>query len=89
MDTFDVIPQRRAVKHYDPTHQLSEAEIKQLLELTLLSPTSFNIQNWRFLGVKNPEIRQKIRNALWDQAQITDASILVVVCADLKAWQKI
>ncbi len=88
MNTFDAIQQRRSVKHYDSTHKISEAEIKQLFELTLLSPTSFNIQNWRFLAVKNPEIRQKIRNAAWDQAQITDASILVVICADLKAWQK-
>ena len=88
MDTFEAIKQRRSVKHYDPSHQISEQEIKQLLELTLLSPTSFNMQNWRFLLVKNPEIRQKIRSAAFNQAQVTDASILVVVCADLKAWSK-
>ena len=88
MDTFEAIKQRRSLKHYDPSHQISEQEIKQLLELTLLSPTSFNMQNWRFLLVKNPEIRQKIRSAAFNQAQVTDASILVVVCADLKAWSK-
>jgi len=38
--------------------------------------------------VKDPETRQKIREASWNQAQVTDASLLVVICADLKAWEK-
>jgi nitroreductase len=88
MDTFDAIQQRRSVKHFDPDHQMSDEEIKQLLELTLLSPTSFNIQNWRFVVVKNPDIAQQIRSVAWDQAQITDASIVVILCGDLKSWQK-
>ena len=88
MDTFDAIRERRSVKHYDPNHILSDSEIDQLLSLAILSPTSFNMQNWRFVLVKDPEIRKKIRSAAWDQAQITDSSLLVVVCADLKAWKK-
>lgn len=88
MDTFDAIKERRSVKHYDPTHKLSEDEIKQLMSLAVLSPTSFNMQNWRFILVKDPEIRKKIRSASWDQAQVTDSSLLLVLCADLKSWKK-
>ena len=88
MDTFDAIRERRSVKHYDPNHKLTDEEINQLLSLAILSPTSFNIQNWRFVLVKNPENRKQIRSAAWDQAQVTDASLLVVVCADLKSWMK-
>lgn len=88
MDTFDAIKERRSVKHYDPNHKLSENEIEQLLSLAVLSPTSFNMQNWRFILVKDPEIRKKIRTASWDQAQVTESSLLLVLCADLKAWKK-
>ena len=88
MNTFDAIKERRSVKHYDPTHKLSEDEIKQLMSLAVLSPTSFNMQNWRFVLVKDPEIRKKIRSASWDQAQVTDSSLLLVLCADLKSWKK-
>ena len=49
---------------------------------------SFNIQNWRFLVVRDPELRRKLRAASWDQSQVTDASLLVILCADLKAWEK-
>ncbi|MGF1448987.1 MAG: nitroreductase family protein [Opitutales bacterium] len=88
MHTSVAIETRRAVKHYDPEHRLTEEEIQKLFSLALLSPTSFNIQNWRFLAVTDPERRQQLRAAAWDQAQVTDASLLVVVCADLKSWEK-
>lgn len=88
MDVFDAIAQRRAVKHYDPSHRMTEEEIQTLMEHVILAPTSFNIQNWRFVVVTDPEIRQELRTAAWDQAQVTDASIAIVLCGDLKSWQK-
>ena len=88
METFTAIKTRRAVKHYDPKHRMTEEEINQLMSLAILSPTAFNIQNWRFVLVQDPELRKKIRAVAWDQAQVTDASLLIILCADIKAWEK-
>ncbi len=88
MDTLETIKSRRSVKNYQPDHQLSDAELEQLLTLASLSPTAFNIQNWRFVVINDPELRQQIRQSAWDQAQITDCSALIILCADLKAWEK-
>ena len=88
MKTIDAIKQRRAVKNFDPEHIMSREEINQLMALARLSPTAYNQQNYRFVLVSNPELRKKIRAAAWDQAQVTDASLLIVICADLKAWEK-
>ncbi|TVQ43124.1 MAG: nitroreductase family protein [Gloeocapsa sp. DLM2.Bin57] len=88
MDLFTAIETRRSIKHYDPQHQMSEEEIEKLFSHVILSPTSFNIQNWRFVIVQNPELKAQIRAVSWDQAQVTDASIVVLLCADLKAWAK-
>ncbi len=85
MDTLTAIKERRSVKHYDPNHQMGEAEINALLELALLSPTSFNMQNWRFLVVTNQETKEAIRAAAWNQAQVSEASITILLCADLNA----
>ncbi len=87
MDTFDAIKERRSVKHCDANHRFTDDQINQLMSLAVLSPTSFNMQNWRFVLVKDSEIRKQIRAAAWDQGQVTDASLLLVVCADLKAWE--
>lgn len=88
MDTLATIEKRRSAKHYDPEHEMSAAEIKQLLSLAMLAPTAFNIQNWRFVLVQDKELRKEIRAAAWNQAQVTDASLLIVLCADLRAWAK-
>jgi nitroreductase len=85
MDTNQAIVQRRSVKHYDATYQMPEADAKDLLQLAMLSPTSFNMQNWRFVWVKNPEMREAIKGAAWGQAQVTEASMLLLLCADLTA----
>lgn len=88
MNTLEAIASRRAIKHYDPAHRMTDAEIRQLLEAAMQSPTAFNIQNWRFVTVLDPEIRKQIRTVGWDQAQITEASLLIVMCADKDAWKK-
>jgi nitroreductase len=88
MDTFEAIRRRRAIKHYDPAHQISPAEEKQLFELVLQSPTAFNLQHWRFVIVRDPDLRKQIRAAAWDQAQVTEASLLVVVTGDMASWKK-
>jgi nitroreductase len=88
LTALEAIEKRRAIKHYDPNHRMTDEEIRQLLEATMKAPTAFNIQNWRFVVVSDPELRKQIRGAAWDQAQVTDASLLVILCADLKAWEK-
>ena len=89
MNVVKAIESRRSVKAYDPDHRMSEDEIEKLIAGAMLSPTAFNIQNWRFVLVRNPELRKQIRAVAWDQAQVTDASLLLVMCADLKAWEKL
>ena len=89
MDTFDAIYQRRAIKHFDPEHQLTNEEETKILEAAIQTPTSFNIQHWRFVIVRDPALRQRIRTEFGnDQAQMTDASLLIVMTADTMAWAK-
>lgn len=88
METLEAIKARRAIKHYDPNHRMTPAEERELLEAAVLSPTAFNIQNWRFVIVRDPEIRKQIRAVAWDQAQVTDASLLIVLCGNLDAWKQ-
>jgi nitroreductase len=89
METFDAIYQRRSIKQYDPEHKLTSDEETKLLEAAIQAPTSFNIQHWRFVILRDPELRQKIRKEFGnDQAQMTDASLLILMTADTKAWQK-
>lgn len=88
MTVSEAIQTRRAIKHYDASHRMTEAEIQQLIGAAMQAPTAFNLQHWRFVLVSDPEQRRKIRAVAWDQAQVTDASLLIVMCADKGAWKK-
>ena len=74
MDIKEAIATRRSVKHYDPDHVMSDAEINELMEHAILSPTAFNIQHWRFVQVADTDKRQQIEDASWGQKQVTESS---------------
>lgn len=84
----EAIRSRRAVKGYDPAFSLSQETKDELLQLALLAPSAFNLQHVRFVEVSDPALRQQIREVAWGQAQVTDASMLVVVCAKLDSWEQ-
>lgn len=88
MIVSQAIEQRRSVKVFDPHHKMTEEEITKLMSLAILSPTAFNIQNWRFVVVTEPVLRHQIRAVSWNQAQVEEASLLIVLTADLQAWAK-
>lgn len=88
MDAITTIETRRSVKKFDPEHIMTEEEINKLMSLAMLSPTAFNIQHWRFVLVCDKELRKDIRAAAWDQAQVTEASLLIAICGDTCAWAK-
>jgi nitroreductase len=88
MDTLDAIELRRSVKAYDPDYVMPTDDVNRLLELAVLSPTAFNLQHWRFVIIEDLALRQQLRSIAWDQAQVIESSLLIVLCADLKAWEK-
>jgi nitroreductase len=88
MQVKDAIQQRRSIKHFDPSHVMTKNEIDTLLSHAILSPTAFNIQNWRFIVVTDKALRQKIREVSWGQAQVEEASLFIVLVGDLMAWNK-
>lgn len=88
MNVIEAIQTRRSIKHYDTNHKMTQVEIESLLSLAMLSPTAFNIQHWRFVVVNDPVLRQQIRAVSWNQAQVEEASLLIVLTADLHAWAK-
>lgn len=85
---LETIRSRRSVRKFDPDHWMTDFEINCLMEHIVLSPTAFNIQNWRFVAVRDAKLRAQIREASWGQKQITDASLLLVLCMDLMSWDK-
>lgn len=87
MDTFDAIKTRRAIKKFDKNYKMTPEDVKSLMELAILSPTSYNQQNWRFITVTDQAVKEKISVAARGQAQPTDSSLMIILTGNLDAWK--
>jgi len=77
MDTFEAIKSRRSIKSFE-SHTMSKDEISKLLEAAILSPTSYNIQNWRFVIVSEQALKEKLCEISYGQRQVAEASLVII-----------
>lgn len=75
---IDALNWRYAVKVFDASRKIPDTTWRALEDSLLLSPSSFGLQPWKFIVVKDPALRAKLREHSWNQPQIVDASHLVV-----------
>ena len=87
MEFSEIVQQRRSIKSYLPDKEISDAELKELMQEVVLSPSSFNLQHWTFIAVRDNSLKEKIQAAAWGQEQVLTCSVLLVVCGKLNAYQ--
>ena len=88
MEILEAIKNRRSIRKYRPD-PVDDRTLGIILEAGRWAPSWANTQCWEIVVIRDPALRAKIRNELGNnQAQMTDASLLILFTADLMAWQK-
>lgn len=64
----------------DASKKVSEQNIDYIKEAVQLSASSYGLQPYKILEIKNPELRKELKPFSWNQSQITDASHLFLFC---------
>ena len=78
MTIHELLLKRFATKKFDPTKKVSDEDLQYVLEAARLSCSSSNTQPWHITVITNPELRAELRPVSYGQAQVTDASHLLV-----------
>ena len=81
MDTLENIYTRRSIRKFKDIPVEME-KLGQILEAGRLAPSAGNLQDWKFIIVKKPEIIEEVAKACLEQYWITSAPVLIVVCTD-------
>jgi nitroreductase len=76
---LDVIKHRISTNRFDASHRLSDAEIGELVEYASQAPSAYNLQNWRFIAVRDPAAKAKLKNLAYGQQKIADAAVTFIV----------
>lgn len=80
------IEERRATPSFLPD-PAPDADLKKILQAGLSAPSGYNLQPWRFVVVREPEQRTRLRAAAMKQAKVEEAPVVIVACADLNGWR--
>jgi len=81
--TLALIEQRISANRFDDSHSLADAEIARLVQLATRAPTAYNLQNWRFIAVRTPAAKARLRALAQDQAKVQEAAVCFIVCGVL------
>ena len=80
---IDSIVSRSTTKYYDPAATLSDDQTRELVRIGTTAPTSFHLQNWRFIAVRTRESKARLSPIAWNQPAITEAAVTFILCGQL------
>jgi nitroreductase/dihydropteridine reductase len=75
---------RYATKKFDASKKINQTDLETLLNVLRYTPSSYGMQPLKFLVITNPELRILLQNVSFNQSQVTEASHLIVICAQLE-----
>ncbi len=81
-----VIRERRATGSFEPS-PVQDEDLKKILQAGLEAPSGYNLQPWRFVVVRDPEQRKRLRAAAMGQPKVEEAPVVVVACGDPLGWR--
>lgn len=82
----EAIRERRATPSFDSA-EMPDEDLKQILTAGLSAPSGYNMQPWRFIVVRNPEQKKRLRGASFNQAKVEEASVMIVACGDADGFR--
>jgi len=83
-DILSAHTERFACKSFKKESKITDKDLRFILEIARLSPSSIGLEPWKFLVIKDKQLREKLRPSCWDQKQITEASDLIAILSRTK-----
>ncbi len=80
MDVMDAIRNRRSIRAYED-RPVEEEKLQRVLEAGRLAPSARNLQEWRYVVVRDPALRAKLVEAANGQTFVGQAPVVLVACA--------
>lgn len=83
LSVAEAIETRRSIRQF-VQEPMNQGDLREILRLASLAPSAWNAQTWRFAVVQSPDLKEKLREAAYGQAQITSAPAVIVVYSDME-----
>ena len=88
MNFEQITEKRRAINFFDSKQDVSEEQLKKIVELAARTPSSFNLQPWNIMVLREVEEKEKLKAIAWDQPKIVEAPVVLIILADTLGWRE-
>lgn len=88
MDVIQAIKERRSINFFETGKEIPDDKMKELLETANLAPSSFNLQPWKVIVVKDQEKKKILRQCAFNQPKVEEASVVLILVADPAAMEE-
>jgi nitroreductase len=86
---LQVIHRRASAEDFDPGRPLSENQVRMLVRDATRAPSAFNIQHWRFVAVRRPEDKERLKAAAYGQGHVATAGVTFIILGDTRAVERL
>jgi len=88
MNFQEISKKRRAINFFDTKKDVSDDQLVKMVELAANTPSSFNLQPWNLIVVKDMKEKEKLKSYAWDQPKVVEAPVVLIVLADKSGSQE-
>ena len=88
MNYREITDKRRSINFFDPEKDVSEAQLDEMIELASKAPSSFNLQPWNLIVLRDKERKEALKSLAWDQPKVVEAPVTLIILADKNGWQE-
>lgn len=88
MNFREICEYRRSINFFDPDAEVGAELLREMIELASRTPSSFNLQPWNMLVLRDIEQKEKLKELAWNQPKVVEAPVVLIVLADKNGWQE-
>lgn len=88
MSFLELCKKRRSINFFDTEKEVSEDQLTKIVEAAANAPSSFNLQPWNLMVLKDSKEKERLKALAWDQPKVVEAPVVLIVLADKAGWQE-
>ncbi len=88
MNYKEITEKRRAINFFDPEKDVPEHLLQQVIETAARAPSSFNLQPWNLIVLRDKAKKEKLKALAWEQPKVVEAPVVLIFLADKNGWQE-
>lgn len=87
MNFKELADQRRSVNFFDPEKDVPEELLKEMVEIAAKTPSSFNLQPWSLMVIRDKAEKLRLQELAWNQPKVGEAPVMLIVLGDREGWK--